>query len=287
MNKFDTPNFQFGAFDNSFDMEIRSREETPTYDRELLMKNSVRSNNERLIPSGKELMDKKFFVAIWSYIQTHSKCNHSDGYRYISEKDLSIVKMSKCINNLSRQSENSSYSNKAFDRKTLKNKIDYLKEKKYILEKVTSSTLGSDYKGDYYRIRNDDVFQYYILLENEFLESLHTRLSQDGLKLYFLYYGFNKCSTEGECYLNQDEILKRIGLTKTGANLKKLRYLNHHLKQLGLIKTYKKICKDGMGRKIKEKNITIAPLYWKTSYYINLKGKKTTCDNLTYEYIEI
>lgn len=284
MNNFSIPAFATSDGYNSSDTFGTKQSNDNNYS--LLMINSIRSNNERLLPSGEELMDKKFYVGIWCYIQAHSKCNHTDGFRYISDKDLSATKISAAICNLSKGKGSDVYFHKPLDRKNVSTKINYLKDKKYILEKVDGSVVGEGYSGTYYRIKNEDAFKYYILLENEYLESLYSGLSQDALKLYFLYYSFNTGETEGECFLNQDEILKRIGLTTTGANYEKLRFLNHHLKQLGLIKVYKKIDRTN-GRKTKEKNITIAPFYWKTSYYINLKGKKTTYDNVTYEYIEL
>lgn len=268
------------------DIKLGSNVETPICDNEPLM-NYKRRNDERVVPSGEELMDKNFYVGIWSYIQVKSKCNHLDGYRYISEKDLSPTKISSAICNLSKNKESNQFTNKAVDRKSITEKIKYLKEKKYILEKVDGNIVGEGYTGTYYRIKNENAFKYYIVLENEFLESLYAGLSQDALKLYFLYYSFVQDDKDSKCYLNQDEILKRIGLSKSGSNYKKLRYLNRQLQELGLIRIYKRLCINECGKKFREKNITIVHNYWHTSYYINLKEKKTTCDKYTYEYIEL
>lgn len=247
-------------------------------------------SNERLMPTRKELEDRNFMIGLWGYIQTKSKCNHMDGFRYVSTKDICPTKIAKHIMNLSKEENSDIYINKLVSRPTITKGIKYLKDNGYILEKVDGSVVFTEYKGTYYRLKNEDVFNYYTLLENEFLKTLISTLSQDVIRVYLLYYGFNTKEKVGQCYLNQDEILARIGLSNSGKNYKKLRYINAVLRAMGLIEQKYRIERDVTGREINRKLITTAPYYFDTKLFIEIQSGlllDTNRKETTIEYIAV
>lgn len=226
----------------------------------------TRGNNERLMPSGKELGDKEFYVGLWAYLQTNSKSNQVDGYRYIKKSLLSPTKIVEFITNTSKNKDGD-YINKPITRPTVMKGVDLLIKRGYIMDVVDGENVMSDLSGrEYYRIQNDDVFQYYVLLENEFLKTLLATLSQDAIKIYLVYYSFNYVDTVNPCFLTQEEILRRVGLKKSGQNLEKLRHINTMLRTCGLIEQDYMITKEN-GVEIKRNLITKAPLYWNTKLY--------------------
>lgn len=228
--------------------------------------NGVRGNNERLMPSGRELGDKEFYIGLWTYLQTNSKSNQVDGYRYVEKSLLSPTRIVDFITNTSK-GKDGSYINKPITRPTVIKGVDFLIKKGYIIDIVDGEAIMGDLSGnEYYRIQNNDVFQYYVLLENEFLKTLLSTLSQDAIKVYLIYYSFNYVDTVNPCYLTQEEILKRIGLKKSGQSLEKLRHINTMLRACGLIEQDYMITKEN-GVEVKRNLITKAPLYWNTRLY--------------------
>lgn len=228
--------------------------------------NGTRGNNERLMPSGKELSDKEFYVGLWTYLQTNSKSNQVDGYRYVEKRLLSPTKIIEFITNTSKTKQGT-YINKPITRPTVMKGIDLLIKRGYIMDVVDGEVVMGDLSGrEYYRLQNDDVFQYYVLLENEFLKTLLSTLSQDAIKVYLVYYSFNHLDTVNPCFLTQEEILRRVGLKKSGQSLEKLRHINTMLRTCGLIEQDYMITKEN-GVEIKRNLVTKAPLYWNTRLY--------------------
>ena len=66
--------------------------------------NGTRGKNERLMPTSKELGDKEFYIGLWTYLQTNSKSNQLDGYRYIEKSLLSPTRIVDFITNKSLKS---------------------------------------------------------------------------------------------------------------------------------------------------------------------------------------
>lgn len=229
----------------------------------------IRSRNERLMPTGEELMDKNFLIGLWGYIQANSKANLMDGYRYINVKCLIPTEVIKYVNNLSKDKNSGQYFNKPITRPTIIKGINYLKENGYIISEVKGDEVMGGYKGLYYKVNNDDVFKYYVLMENDFISAITSTLSQDTIKVYLIYYSFN--INNQKCYLNQDEILRRVGLSASGKNYEKLRHINAILRTLGLIQQEYMIERDVTGREVNRKIVTTAPFYWNTRLYIETK----------------
>lgn len=249
-----------------------------------------RGNNERLMPTGIELSDKNFYISLWAYLQTYSRCNHADGFRYISKKNLSPSKIVDYISNLSRKGTNK-YINKPLSRPTVIKGIKYFKEREYILEEVDGEIIQKELKGKkYYRIQNENVFKYYVLLENEFLKTLLSTLSQDAFRVYLIYYSFNEYNEMGKCFLPQEEILRRVGLSSSGKNFEKLRHINTILRACGLIEQEYQITRNFDGVEIKRNLITKAPLYWNTKLYtevVKSLENKEILDETIIEYVKI
>ena len=228
--------------------------------------NGTRGKNERLMPTSKELGDKEFYIGLWTYLQTNSKSNQLDGYRYIEKSLLSPTRIVDFITNTSK-TKNGNYINKNITRPTVIKGIEILMKRGYIMDVVDGEAIMGDLSGkEYYRLQNDDIFQYYVLLENEFLKTLLSTLSQDAIKVYLVYYSFNYVDTVNPCYLTQEEILRRIGLKKSGQSLEKLRHINTMLRACGLIEQDYMITKEN-GVEIKRNLLTKAPLYWNTKLY--------------------
>lgn len=228
--------------------------------------NGTRGKNERLMPTSKELGDKEFYIGLWTYLQTNSKSNQLDGYRYIEKSLLSPTRIVDFITNTSK-TKNGNYINKNITRPTVIKGIELLMKRGYIMDVVDGEAIMGDLSGkEYYRLQNDDIFQYYVLLENEFLKTLLSTLSQDAIKVYLVYYSFNYVDTVNPCYLTQEEILRRIGLKKSGQSLEKLRHINTMLRACGLIEQDYVITKEN-GVEIKRNLLTKAPLYWNTKLY--------------------
>lgn len=226
-------------------------------------------NNERLIPTGSLLADKKFSIGLWLYIQNLSKYNHIDDNRYI-KKDLlnSTMLMPAC--KLIKEGEGKKFNITPASRNTITKYINHLKDTGYIVGEVDGSRVFDGYTGTYYEVKNKDAFDKYVLLGNDFLEILLENLSQEAIKVYLIYYSYNCKKSEGICYLNQSEILNRIGLCANTRNLTKLRYINKQLESLGLIFTEKQYIKQ-FGVVVKTKISTKAPFYWNTKIYKNRK----------------
>ena len=247
-------------------------------------------SNERLMPTGEELKDKNFMVGLWGYIQSKSKCNHMDEFRYVAKKDISPTKIAEHITNFLKENGGDIYINKPVTRPTINKGIKYLKDNGYILEEVKGSEVFKEYKGTYYKLKNKDVFNYYVLLENEFLKTLISTLSQDVIRVYLVYYSFNTKEKVGQCYLKQHEILARIGLSNSGKNYKKLRHINAVLRAMGLIEKKYKIERDVTGREISRKLITTAPYYFNTKLFREVHGGlllDTNKKETTIEYMAI
>lgn len=256
----------FEKIDREIETRRWERVETPILENPIEFK---RPNNERLIPTGDILADKNFSISLWLHLQIESKANLVDGFRYVKKSETTISNMRLASKNL-RKCPKKGFKNSQASANSVSSQFKYLKEQGYILGECDGSEFFKDYKGIYYRMKNTDVFKYYTLMEVDFLEYLLTELSNDALKIYFLYYSFNSKNKENACYLNQDAILERVGLSPCGDNRTKLRFINKQLLDLGLItidKQYK--CKYGV--EIKEINTTTAPLYWKTTLYSDMK----------------
>ena len=85
-------------------------------------------SNERLMPTGEELKDKNFMVGLWGYIQSKSKCNHMDEFRYVAKKDISPTKIAEHITNFLKENGGDIYINKPVTRPTINKGIKYLKD---------------------------------------------------------------------------------------------------------------------------------------------------------------
>lgn len=222
-------------------------------------------NNERLIPTGSPLADKKFSIGLWLYIQNLSKYNHIDDNRYI-KKDLLNSTLLMPVCKLIKVGEEKEFNVAPASRKTIAKYINHMKETGYIIGEVDGCKVFDGYTGSYYEVKNKDAFDRYVLLGNDFLEILLENLSQEAIKVYLIYYSYNSKKGEGICYLNQNEILNRIGLSNNTKNLTKLRYINKQLESLGLIYTEKQYIKQ-FGTVVKTKISTKAPFYWNTGIY--------------------
>lgn len=274
---FDLPTWALDTPVEENEIETRRLEPTPIIEpiepiERPVIRSSIefkRPNNERLIPTDDTLADKNFSISLWVHFQVVSKSNLVDGFRYVKKDETTIKTLRLASKNLKKCSEKGFKIAQASTNLVLK-QFNYLKEQGYILGECEGSTVLEGYKGQYYRINNTNVFKYYTLMEVEFLEHLVTRLSNEALKVYLVYYSFNTRNKENHCYLNQEDILKRVGLSSCGDNRTKLRFINKQLMDLGLIEIDKRY-KNKYGVKIIEKNITIAPLYWKTTLYSDIK----------------
>lgn len=228
-----------------------------------------RPSNERLLPTDIETLgNKQFLYGLWMYLQSISKCNHIDGYRYVKVRSVNYSNISSIISNLSKDNVSDSYFNKPISIPTIKKGIKYLLASGLIVDIVDGANVFENYSGEYYKLKN--WFNYYVLMEESFITMLLKNLSQDAIKVYMVYYSFNFQEQEGICYLNQDEILKRIGLSNSGQNQKKLWHINDELVVLGLIEKYQLITRVS-GREVKRKNVIKAKLYWRTRLYDDMK----------------
>lgn len=274
---FDLPTWTLDTPIEENEIETRRLEPTPIIEpiepiERPVIRNSIkfkRPNNERLVPTDDTLADKNFSISLWIYFQVISKSNLVDGFRYVKKDRTTLPWLRSTSRTLKKCSEHG-FSLQPVSINTASKQFKYLKEQGYVLGECEGSTVLEGYKGQYYRINNTDVFKYYTLMEVEFLEYLNSKLSNEALKIYLLYYSFNTKHEERECYLHQEEILKRVGFSKGGKNYDKLRFINKQLMDLGLITIDKKY-EYNNGVKIKEKNTTTAPLYWKTTLYSKLK----------------
>lgn len=249
-----------------------------------------RGNNERMLPSGNKELEP-ITVLIWAYLQSKSKCNHMDEFRYIAKKDTTTKKIKKEITSLKKIKGGKGYINKTIDDKTIKKHIKIIEDIGLIVEEVDGSEVIGGYKGKYYRLKNLDAFKYYVLLENDFTRALIGTLNDFTLSLYLVYYGFNTSDNcNGLCYLNQDVILERMGFSASGQNLDKLRFANALLRSNGLIRQAYEITKDSNGREVKRKLITVVPKYWETKLYDEIKRgihKFDKGDKAIKEYLEL
>lgn len=249
-----------------------------------------RGNNERMLPSGNKELEP-ITVLIWAYLQSNSKCNHMDEFRYVAKKDATTKKIKEEIASLKKIKGSKEYINKTIDDKTIRKHIKIIEDIGLIVEEVDGSEVIGGYKGKYYRLKNLDAFKYYVLLENEFTRALIGTLNDFTLSLYLVYYGFNASDNcNGLCYLNQDVILERMGFSASGQNLDKLRFANALLRSNGLIRQAYEITKDSNGREVKRKLITVVPKYWETKLYDEVKRgihKFDKGDKAIKEYLEL
>lgn len=249
-----------------------------------------RGNNERMLPSGNKELEP-ITVLIWAYLQSNSKCNHMDEFRYVAKKDATTKKIKEEIASLKKIKGSKGYINKTIDDKTIRKHIKIIEDIGLIVEEVDGSEVIGGYKGKYYRLKNLDAFKYYVLLENEFTRALIGTLNDFTLSLYLVYYGFNASDNcNGLCYLNQDVILERMGFSASGQNLDKLRFANALLRSNGLIRQAYEITKDSNGREVKRKLITVVPKYWETKLYDEVKRgihKFDKGDKAIKEYLEL
>ena len=165
-------------------------------------------------------------------------------------------------------------------------RMKYLKDMNFIVGVVDGNEVIEGYKGEYYKIKNRDTFEYYIKMNVDFIKMLSRSLAQDAIKVYMVYYSFNKDEVEGQCFLTQEQILGRIGLSKSGDNCEKLTYINIILEELGLIERYVKIQREN-GREVKRNNIIVAPLYWKTKLYDRLQKMLETKGEIVTREVEL
>ena len=249
-----------------------------------------RGNNARMLPSGNKELEP-ITVLIWAYLQSNSKCNHMDEFRYVAKKDATTKKIKEEIASLKKIKGSKGYINKTIDDKTIRKHIKIIEDIGLIVEEVDGSEVIGGYKGKYYRLKNLDAFKYYVLLENEFTRALIGTLNDFTLSLYLVYYGFNASDNcNGLCYLNQDVILERMGFSASGQNLDKLRFANALLRSNGLIRQAYEITKDSNGREVKRKLITVVPKYWETKLYDEVKRgihKFDKGDKAIKEYLEL
>ncbi|WP_415349967.1 hypothetical protein [Clostridium perfringens] len=247
-----------------------------------------RPNNERIIPTESIFLeDKNFSYGVWLYLQSISKCNHMDEYRYVKVKDIKLNNLINFIFNLGRNKEKDNYFNRIISKPTLKKALNYLREIGLIIESVDGSEVIEGCTGEYYKLKNN--FKRYVLMENDYLKILLKYLSQDSIKVYLLYYSFNRQNMEGVCFLNQETILKRIGLSASGQNFKKLWHINKELQKFDLIRKYQEIQKIN-GREVKRKNIIKVNWYWKTKLYELMKkelGEKREIKGIESEIIMV
>lgn len=249
-----------------------------------------RGNNERMLPSGNKELEP-ITILIWAYLQSNSKCNHIDEFRYVAKKDATTKKIKEEITSLKKFKGGKGYINKAIDDKTIRKHIKIMEDIGLIVGEVDGSEVMENYKGKYYRLKNLDTFKYYVLLESEFTRALVGALNDFTLSLYLVYYGFNASDNcNGLCYLNQDVILERMGFSASGQNLDKLRFANALLRSNGLIRQAYEITKDSNGREVKRKLITVVPKYWETKLYDEIKRgirKFDKGDKTIKEYLEL
>lgn len=249
-----------------------------------------RANNERILPSGNKELEP-ITIMIWAYLQGISKCNHIDEFRYVAKKDVTTKKIKEEITSMKKINDGKGYINKTIDDKTIRKHIKIMEDIGLIVGEVDGSVVMENYKGRYYKLKNDDAFKYYVLLENEFTRALVGTLNDFTLSLYLVYYGFNASdSCNGLCYLNQDIILERMGFSASGQNLDKLRFANALLRSNGLIRQAYEITKDSNGREVKRKLITVVPKYWETKLYDEIKRgirRVEKSDKTIKEYLEL
>lgn len=109
-------------------------------------------------------------------------------------------------------------------------------------------------------------------METDFIKKIISILSQDAIKVYMVSYSINRGDIEGQCYLTQQQILQRVGLSASGQNHEKLTYITALLERVGLIEKYAEVYREN-GIEVKRKNIVVAPLYWTKKYIHNYKKK--------------
>lgn len=240
-----------------------------------------RGNNERIIPTGDEVKEKGFSDMMWCYLQSVSNYNLITNKRYVSSKYLSPTKLMKVVKVMKKSKAENGYDLKCISRNTATNNLNYLKSKGYILETpVDGSEVMGSLKGEYFELKNE--FKYYSPLENEFIKALTSGLAQEALRVYLVYYGFNNTNEErtGTCILDQEEIMRRAGLSNAGKNYEKLRSINEFLRAAGLIVQEYLITRDSNGVEVKRNLATKAPLYWESEFYKRMKHRlkdKSVC----------
>ena len=187
---------------------------------------------------------------------------------------------------MTRPEGSKEYFNKTIDRRTVSKGMSYLKDIDLIVGIVDGNEVIEGYKGKYYKLKNRDVFAYYVKMNVDFIGMLNKSLTQDAIKVYMVYYSFNVGEVVGRCFLTQEQILERIGLSMSGDNCRKLTYINTILEELGLIEKYVEIHRKN-GQEVKRKNIIITPLYWKTKLYDKLQKRLEVKEKKAIEEIEL
>ncbi|MBX9185676.1 helix-turn-helix domain-containing protein [Clostridium sp. K04] len=255
-NQFNMPEIEHIGYDETLKEEVREYE---------------KPNNERLLPTTKETLgEKKFLYGLWLCLQEMSKGICTDNFRYVKVDEVNNSALANRITAMTRPKGSKEYYEKPIDRRTVAKGMKYLKDMNFIVGVVDGNEVIEGYKGEYYKMKNRDTFEYYIKMNVDFIKMLSRSLTQDAIKVYMVYYSFNRDEVEGQCFLTQERILERIGLSKSGDNCEKLTYINIILEELGLIEKYVKIQREN-GREVKRNNIIVAPLYWKTKLYDRLQ----------------
>lgn len=250
--------------------------------------NSSNWRNKRVLPTGKELKDKKFYIGLWTYIQYVSKCNHSDDYRYVNKKDLLPNKVAKVLSNLSKENKTGEFVQKKVSAPSIRKGIQYLIDNGYIVGEVDGSEVFEGYDGLYYKIKNKDVFDYYVLLDNDFIEKLLKTLTQDELKAYLFYYGWNRNKNIGTCKLKRGEVLSRIGFSNARANRDKLRHIDSKLREYGLIQQKKECVKDSLtGEYVASVIVTSIPFYWDSELFVQEVDSDFDTSRFVVEYEDL
>lgn len=238
-----------------------------------------RPSNERLLPTTEETLgEKRFLYALWMYLQSVSKGSIINEYRYVNVKDVNCSTLAEKITLLSKVAGDKEYLNKKITRQTISKGMKYLIDQGFIVGIVDGNQVFEGYKGSYYKLKNRNAFKFFVYMENDFINKLISVLPQDAIKVYMVYYSFNRGDIEGECYLTQQQILQRVGLSASGQNHEKLTYINVILERFGLIEKYVEVYKKD-GREVKRKNIIVAPLYWTTELYAKLQEEKQIKNN--------
>lgn len=105
---------------------------------------------------------------------------------------------------------------------TFAKNLGYLLENKYILEDENRFIIKNKLKSDY------------VLIEVDTINKLLKEKMKNLIKVYVVYYRL--FSMNSNCYMNQREILKSIGLKHNDNNLSRLRAINDKLVELDLIR---------------------------------------------------
>lgn len=202
---------------------------------------------------------RDFHMSLFAKFQISSNWRAGEQHRYIYEEKVVISRWAKSLR---------------ISRPTLMNKLKLLKESNVIKEaEYVNMFTGCLAKA--YKIANP--IGNFLTFDVRYIEYLLSQLNDFELKLYILYYTYSSYEG-GACMLDQLTILKKLGYTNAGTNYPMLTAANKKLANLGIIEITKFTdYEDGIKTKLR----IIAPIYYETIVYINLKADEEiifTCD---------